>query len=62
MKNRDFDRLNQLIQKLSSSMQKASKTDGSFKKYHNKSLEVINELPHHLKHIEQGLRTAKLLD
>ncbi len=43
-------------------MQKASKTDGSFKKYHNKSLEVINELPHHLKHIEQGLRTAKLLD
>ncbi len=61
MNSQDFNRLNGLLSKLASATKKATNEDGSFKKYHNSSIEALHDLPLHLKRIEQGLRTAKII-
>ena len=61
MTGHDFNRLMGLLAKLNSATNLAVQRDGSFRKYHTSSLEVLNDLPTHLKRIEQGLRTAKVI-
>ena len=61
MNDQDFNKLNGLLSKLSAATRKASKTDGSFKKYHTSSVAALQNLQQHLSHLEQGLRTAKIV-
>ena len=61
MNSQDFNRLQGLLSKLESATRKASHVDGSFRKYHNHSIEALQNLPQHLRRIEQGLRTAKII-
>ena len=61
MNTQDFTKLNGLLAKLSSATNKAAKTDGSFKKYHTGSIAALQSMQQHLKHLEQGLRTAKIV-
>ena len=62
MNSRDFLKLQGLIAKLEMTTAKATQTDGSFRKYHQSSVSLLKELPLHLKNLEQGLKTAKLVD
>ncbi len=62
MNKKDFIKLNGLISKLTAAANKAASKDGCFKKYHNGSLSAIKNLPLHLKHLEQGMRTIKAID
>ncbi len=61
MNTHDFNRLLGLLAKLDAATNKATELDGSFRKYHTNSIEIIKELPFHLKRIEQGLITAKIM-
>jgi len=61
MNTQDFNKLVGLLSKLEHATKKATRIDGSFKKYHNNSMEALNSLPTHLKRLEQGLRTAKII-
>ena len=61
MDSNDFNKLISLLSKLDNATSKATRTDGSFRKYHNQSIEVLKDMPVHLKRIEQGLRTARIL-
>ena len=61
MNNQDFNRLIGLLSKLESATSRATKTDGCFKKYHNNSIEALHSLPNHIKRLEQGLRTARII-
>ena len=61
MDTKDFNRLIGLLAKLDNATNQAKRIDESFRKYHNQSIEVLKEMPQHLKRIEQGLRTARLL-
>lgn len=62
MNSSDFNRLISLLSKLDNATNKATRTDGSFQKYHIQSLEMLRGLPQHLKRLEQGLKTAKVID
>ena len=62
MNSSDFNRLIGLLSKLNSATSKASRTDGSFQKYHTGAIEALRDLPSHIKRLEQGLRTAKIID
>ena len=61
MNSHDFNKLMALLSKLDMATSRASQTDGSFRKYHTQSMEALKELPFHLKRLEQGLKTAKLI-
>jgi hypothetical protein len=61
MDSNDFNKLISLLSKLDNATTVATMTDGSFKKYHTHSIEVLKDMPIHLKRIEQGLRTARIL-
>ncbi len=61
MDSKDFNKLIGLLSKLSNATSKASEIDGSFRKYHTQSIDAIKDLPSHLKRLEQGLKTAKIL-
>lgn len=61
MTDHDFKRLNGLLAKLKAATQKAATTDGTFKKYHTSSMRLLKDFPEHLQHLEQGLRTAKMV-
>lgn len=61
MNSSDFNRLQGLLAKLNAATNKAAKTDGSFKKYHTESIDLLRDLPNHLKNIEQGLKTARMI-
>jgi hypothetical protein len=61
MDSNDFNKLISLLSKLDNATTVATATDGSFKKYHTHSIEVLKDMPIHLKRIEQGLRTARIL-
>ena len=61
MDTQDFNKLIGLISKLNAATNKATVVDGCFKKYHNQSIEAIKDIPLHLKRLEQGLKTAKIL-
>lgn len=62
MNSSDFNRLIGLLSKLDHATNIASRTDGSFQKYHTNSMEKLKELPQHIKRLEQGLRTAKVIE
>ena len=62
MNSSDFNRLIGLLSKLNNATNKAAKVDGSFQKYHVNSIELLRDIPQHLKRLEQGLRTAKIID
>ncbi|MEL7020896.1 MAG: hypothetical protein AAGK47_04770 [Bacteroidota bacterium] len=62
MSSRDFLKLQGLIAKLEMTTAQAAQQDGSFKKYHQSSVTLLKDLPHHFKNLEQGLRTAKFVD
>jgi len=62
MNSSDFNRLIGLLSKLNSATSKASRTDGAFQKYNNGAIEALRDLPSHIKRLEQGLRTAKIID
>lgn len=62
MNSIDFNRLIGLLSKLDNATNKAARVDGTFQKYHLGSMEALRELPQHLKKLEQGLRTAKIID
>ena len=57
----DFIKLKGLLSKLDSATKRALHEDGSFQKYHTNSIEALKDIPFHLKKIEQGLMTAKML-
>jgi len=61
MNSSDFNKLIGLLSKLNNATSRASQTDGAFQKYHNRSMEALQDLPLHLKRLEQGLRTAKII-
>jgi len=61
MNSQDFNKLVGLLSKLDHATKKATERDGSFKKYHDRSIQALNTLPSHLKRLEQGLRTAKII-
>jgi len=61
MNSQDMNRLNGLLAKLSVASEKAAREDGSFRKYHAQSIEALRAMRIHLKHLEHGLRTAKML-
>jgi len=61
MNQDDFTKLHGLLAKLDLVAKKAANIDGTFKKYHTSSIEVLKDLPIHLKQIEQGLKTAKFV-
>jgi len=61
MNTHDFNKLNGLLSKLHAATNKASQTDGSFRKYHTNSVAAVHNLQQHLNHLEQGLRTAKIV-
>ena len=61
MGTQDFNKLISLLSKLNAATNKATVVDGSFKKYHTQSIDAIKDIPSHLKRIEQGLKTAKIL-
>jgi hypothetical protein len=62
MNSSDFNRLIGLLSKLDHATNKAARTDGSFQKYYTSSIEKLKELPTHLKKLEQGLRTARVIE
>ncbi len=62
MNTHDFTRLLGLLAKLDAATNKATMIDGSFRKYHTQSIEALQELPFHIKRLEQGLTTAKILN
>ena len=62
MSSHDFNRLMGLLAKLDAATNHALQTDGSFRKYHTHSIEMLQQLPVHLKRLEQGLRTAKVIN
>jgi len=57
----DFNKLNGLLSKLESAANKASREDGSFRKYHNESVATLKAMRANLKHLEHGLRTANIV-
>jgi len=61
MNQEDFIKLHGLLAKLDVAAKKAVSTDNTFKKYHTSSIEVLKQLPVHLRQIEQGLKTAKVV-
>lgn len=61
MNHEDFIKLHGLLAKLDIAARKAASTDGTFKKYHTSSIKVLNDLPVHLRQIEQGLKTANII-
>lgn len=62
MNSRDFLKLQGLLAKLEMAADKAAQTDGSFRKYHQTSVRMLKDLPHQLRNLEQGLRTAKYME
>ncbi len=61
MNRDDFIKLQGLLAKLDAATHKAATTDGTFRKYHTNSMKLLKDLPVHLRHLEQGLRTAKVI-
>ena len=61
MNHDDFVKLNGLLAKLDVATEKAVTTDGTFKRYHTSSVELLKHLPEHLRSLEQGLTTAKII-
>ena len=62
MNHDDFNKLNGLLAKLDVATAKAATTDGTFKKYHISSIEILKQIPEHLRSLEQGLTTAKIIN
>lgn len=62
MNPNDFNQLIGLLSKLNSATNKAARTDGSFQKYYTHSIEAIQDLPNHIKRLEQGLKITKVID
>jgi len=61
MNQDDFIKLHGLLAKLDVAANKAATIDGTFKKYHTGSIEKLRDLPVHLRQLEQGLMTAKII-
>ena len=61
MNQEDFIKLHGLLAKLDMATNKAVITDKTFKKYHTDSIRLLHDLPTHLRQIEQGLMTAKVI-
>ena len=61
MNQDDFIKLHGLLAKLDVAAHKAATIDGTFKKYHTGSIEKLRDLPVHLRQLEQGLKTAKVI-
>ncbi len=62
MNHEDFAKLKGLLAKLDVATDKAVATDGTFKKYHTNSVEILKQIPEHLRSLEQGLTTAKIIN
>ena len=62
MSTTDFIKLKGLLSKLDSATNRALHNDGTFQKYHTDSIEALKDVPFHLQKIEQGLKTAKMLN
>ncbi len=61
MNQSDFTTLQNLLAKLDDAAHKAATTDGKFKKYNTGSIEVLKDLPVHLRQLEQALKNAKVV-
>jgi hypothetical protein len=61
MNSNDFNKLMGLLSKLNAATNRATEIDGSFRKYHTQSIDAMKDWPTHLKRLEQGLKTAKIL-
>ena len=61
MNTQDIIRLKGLLAKLTVAAEKAAKEDGSFRKYHSQSIDALKTMQAHLKHLEQGLLTARMI-
>ena len=57
----DFKQLHSLLAKLSIAADKATKEDGSFRKYNSTSIEALQHFRLHLSNLENGLKTTKLI-
>lgn len=61
MNQADFTTLQNLLAKLDVAAHKAATKDGTFKKYNTGSIEVLKDLPVHLRQLEQALKNAKVV-
>ena len=61
MNSNDFNKLIGLLSKLNNATARATATDDCFRKYHDQSVKAMKDLPYHLKRLEQGLKTAKIM-
>ncbi len=61
MDTNDFNKLISLLSKLENATNYAYETDDCFKRYHSQSVNALRDIPVHLKRIEQGLKTAKVV-
>ena len=61
MNQDDFIQLKGLLAKLDVAAHKAATTDVTFKKYNTGSIEVLKDLPVHLRQLEQALKNAKVV-
>lgn len=62
MNRDDFTQLQGLLAKLDVAAHKAATVDGTFKKYNTGSIEVLKDLPVHLRQLEQALKNAKVVN
>ena len=60
MNQEDFIKLHGLLAKLDIAANQAVNVDNTFKKYNTNSIEVLKQLPVHLRQIEQGLKIARI--
>ena len=61
MNSQDFNKMMSLIAKLRVAIDHAKKTDCTFNKCHTQSITFITELDGHMRKIEEGLTTARIL-
>ncbi len=61
MNHDDFTKLHNLLAKLDVVAHEAATTNVTFKKYNTHSIEVLKNLPVHLRQLEQGLKNAKIV-
>lgn len=61
MNSHDFNKMMSLISKLRMAVDHAKKTDCTFNKCHSQSISFITELDGHMRKIEEGLTTARVL-
>jgi len=59
MTDKEFSQLQNLVTKLQSTAEQASRADQTFKRYHLSSLDLLEELPAHLSQLKYALKVVE---